>query len=210
MKRHTTPLHNYQSGRPQSETVKDEHGEHHVLRSPHLKDQALSLFDQWAQEHTSVCGTDIRYFSFDRAKSTIDPLYGEATSLQYSGPYGVRGFVEYPENQAEQREEGFAIEFRCKAWIARAEIERAHCPVPVEGDILEFWDNPFFDAASIGRGSTKTGVGGYYFDVQQVSDDGHVFDGADFVGFSLELKRYTADAPERRLMYEQGDTEECP
>jgi len=173
----------------------------------YLDDRELELFDLWAQEHTAIAGTKLKYYAQDQSNTVYDPVYGEPISFAYKGPYEIDAFVSYPTSTGETREEGAAVEFRCNVWIARVEMERRGVPSPVEGDIIEFWDLPFFDQASVIRSDPN--FGGYFFDVIQAADDGHLFDGPAFVGFTLECRRYTSYPPEQKL-FGQGTTGECP
>jgi len=196
-----------QGGPGDSKSLGADGGEEVGTSPMFLGDSELELFDLWARESTAISGTKIKYYSQDQSNSTYDPVYGEPISMSYRGPFELDAFVAYPTSTAETREEGAAIEWRCDMWVARAEWEDRSVPVPIEGDIVEFWDIPFFDKFSMGKGDPN--FGGYFFDVIQVSDDGHLFDGAAFVGFTFQLKRYTAMTPERKL-FQQGTEGACP
>jgi hypothetical protein len=50
---------------------------------------------------------------------------------------------------------------------------------------------------------------GYYFNVVNIQDDGHMMDNPDFSGFKLELRRYSEAFPENRI-YPPPDTGTIP
>jgi hypothetical protein len=195
-------------GPGQRHLVGEKDGARMVLNPMHLSDDELPLFDVWAQEHARIAGTKIQWWSCDPAGSERDPLYDEPILSKWAGPFNMIGVPTYPDSIAESRDEGFKVEFRGDLWVARKEFEDAGAPGPVEGDIVFFWKLPFFDQASVIRSDPKGA--GYYYDVIQVGDDGHLFDGAKFVGFTFELKRNTIFTPERRLFDSQSDTGVCP
>jgi hypothetical protein len=175
----------------------EDKGVTHEIHTFQMGDQELPIFDSWAQEHARISGTPIRLWSLDVSASTIDPLYGEPTDLVFNGPFEMVGVVTFPDGLAEAREKGLRTEFNASLWIARQEFEMVNCPRPGEGDIVAFWDIPFYEGWS--SATRDRPAGGYFFDVHQVADDGHLFDGPAFVGYTLEIRRSTTYAPERKL-----------
>jgi hypothetical protein len=157
----------------------------------------LHLFDSYAQEHTGTASTPIDYYVQDVDGSPRDPLYDEPTERLWKGPYALKGYAEFPNLTAEAREEGLKKDWEATVWIARKEFEDKHAPYPKEGDVIRFWKIPFFDADA--NLHEKVPGGGWYFDVVLTDDDGHLFDGPEFVNFKLTVKRATEFAAERRV-----------
>lgn len=158
------------------------------------------MFDSVANEHLGIIGTDIEYFSLDVKGSVKDPLYNEAKTRAYKGPFKVKGFIEYPENAPEIREEGIRAVWNAQAWIPRRALEEAGCPVPNEGDVLRIWKTPFYDQGWAGGNDTHAIPGAMYaFDCVNINDDGHLFDNPNFVGYKIELRRRSEFTPERRI-----------
>jgi hypothetical protein len=156
-----------------------------------------ALFDSIAQEHIHISGTPLDFYVLDRAKTTVDPLYGEATEKIWKGPYKFRAHFQWPNPTAESREEGFRETYRSECWIVRKDFEELHCPMPDHGDIIRVWNIPYFNTASVSEENVPHG--GYFFNVVQVQDDGHMFDNPEFSGFRLSLTRLTEFSPERRI-----------
>lgn len=155
------------------------------------------LFDKITHEHVKIAGTDISFYSRDMIDTTVDPLYGETVEPVWKGPYEIVGYAQWPDPAIEMRQEGFRGVYKLTAWIPRTEFELANAPLPNEGDVLAFWNTPFF---------TKGGVLGedvpnslYAFNIVDVDDDGHMFDNPYFVGFKFDLERNTEFTPERRI-----------
>jgi len=172
--------------------VGEVHGEQLATFTLRLTDVELPLFDLWANEHIRICGVEIRYYSFDADNTDVDPVYNEPINRAWNGPFKMFAFVGHEPGSATAEETGFRIEWYTEAWIPRREFERVGCPAPSEGDILEFWRIPYFDGASGGEG--------YFFDVTQVADDGHLFDGPAFVGFLFDIRRNTTFTPEQKII----------
>ena len=87
-------------------------------------------------------------------------------------------------------------------YIARATLEAAGAPAPIEGDVFRFWDNRFFTGHSVNEDKDAlagTPQPGYYFDVINSDDTGHIFDEAFFTGFRILVMRRTEFTAERRL-----------
>lgn len=162
-----------------------------------LCDGERFLFDCWAQEHNRIGGTQIEFWSLDVEGSTRDPLYDEPIVRDFAGPFRMVGYLEYPDGFAEAREEGFRSVWNGSIWIARKEFEDAHSPPPSEGDVIRVWNTPFFQKFSVDEEDVPGR--GFYFDITQVGDDGHLFDTPSFVGFKCDISRRTEFTPERRL-----------
>ncbi len=167
-----------------------------------LDESEACFFDSIAQEHVGAHGTDLTYWHQDIENSIRDPLYDEPIDRGWAGPFKMKGFVEYMGGQPQMAEEGMSVRWQGRIWIARAAVEAARAPVPLEGDVLKFWDNKFFTEHSVNseeaalEGDPKPG---YFFDVINVDDDGHVFDTGHFVGLVLTVMRNTVYTAERRL-----------
>jgi len=167
-----------------------------------LDDDELKLFDCWAEEEIDISGTPITYYAIDFDGTIRDPLYDEPIALAFK-KFDIKALISYPESTPEAREEGFKIEFRGQATLARVTIEKECMPVPQEGDILQIWDIPFYRDWGQAR-ATNVPNSGYYFDVTAVSETDHIFDNPAFLYFRLDLKRNTTFTPERKLF---GDVE---
>lgn len=152
----------------------------------------LDLFDSIAAEQVDIAGTEIDMWHLNTDKSEIDPLYDEFIERIYDGPYTFKGFVTFPDSITSAGEEGFQVEWNCQLWVARKTLEDAAAPTPVEGNICRFWNIPFFE-------DYKTSGKGYFFDLINVSDSGHVHDSPAFTGFQCILKRRSAHNPERKI-----------
>jgi hypothetical protein len=170
----------------------------------HLGDQDTPLFERIAREHTHIIGCDIEYWVLDVQKSKTDPVYGEPLERSWAGPYRVVGYAEYPAGTTTSDEIGTRISWVSTAWISRLAFEQQGTPVPGEGDILHItWERArqVFSGAIGGDGDVVPPGQkiGYYFDVIQVDDDGHIFDSAAYVGYRYDLKRRSEFMPERKL-----------
>lgn len=162
-----------------------------------LDDSESQMFDHFAQEHTEAHGTDLHLWHQNLETSTRDPLYDEPIEREWGGPFKLTGFVEYMAGTPQMREEGMVVRWQGTIWVARKELEDTGTPAPLEGDVIKFWDNKFFAEHSV---NAEHGVhGGYYFDVINADDDGHVHDTGHFVGIMLTVLRRTEFTPERRL-----------
>lgn len=155
------------------------------------------LFDMVAEEHTSIPGTTIEYFSLDKKGSTKDPLYSEAEEREFRGPYALKAHVTYPERGLLAQADGLIARWDCTAWIARKSFETAQCPIPHAGDVIRIWNTPFFNKEGVINESVPDS--GLFFNILIVHHDGHLFDTPEFVGFKLTLRRRTDFTPERRI-----------
>jgi hypothetical protein len=162
-----------------------------------LDGREVCLFDHFAEEHLNIYGTPIEYYHQDIANSVRDRLYDEPIDRAWLGPYKLKAYVEYIAAQPEAREYGTRITWNGTIWISRKSLETIGAPAPLEGDIIRYWSNKFFKEHSV-NGEEVPGAG-YYFDVINSDDDGHVFDSAAFTGFKLTVSRRTEYTPERRL-----------
>lgn len=162
-----------------------------------LGDEERFLFDLWAQEHTHILGTTIEFWSLDIPNSKRDPVYDEPIERKWLGPFKMKGWLEWPPGTPEAREEGFRTTYQASIWLARKEFEDANSPTPNEGDVIRVWNTPFYQDFSVDQENVPGR--GYYFDVTNVDDDGHVFDQSTFVGFRCDIQRRTEFTPERRL-----------
>lgn len=152
----------------------------------------LFLRDLYAQEPTNIGGTVCELFTRDIANSVVDPLYGEPSQSSFNGPYRLMASVEWPEATPEVDDEGLRDLWPSGVWIPRKTIEEVGARAPREGDIVRFWELPYFDLTA---GNNQPGTkAAFYFDVIQVNDDGHSHDDATFVAFRCNLKR-RSDAP---------------
>jgi hypothetical protein len=163
-----------------------------------MDDSEADLFDCWASEFVGIGGTAIDYFTLNLAKSTRDEVYDEPVDMVWDGPYRYSAHVRYTqERTAEAREEGMVWDIRMEIWIPRTAFEVSCTDRPKEGDVIRVWQVPFF--GQWGSGNSVLTNAGYYFDVTNVQDDGHIFDGPHFVGFKLSAKRTTTYVGERRI-----------
>jgi hypothetical protein len=162
-----------------------------------LNGQEICFFDGLVEDHLNTHGTDITYWHQDIENSTRDPIYDEPIDRAWLGPYRLKGYAEYIAAAPEAREEGTRVTWNGTLWLSRKGLEDIGAPAPLEGDVVKYWDNRFFAEHST-NGEHVPGSG-YYFDVVNSDDDGHVFDSANFTGFKLTIARRTEFTPERRL-----------
>jgi hypothetical protein len=164
----------------------------------HLSDCEIFLFDGIASEVTNIAGTEVDLFQFNKKKSTRDPLYDETIKDSFDGPFRLRAWVEWPDPTPETRAEGFRKTFPATMWLARVDLEVIGASAPSFGDIVRFWNTPYFNGTSTSY-QVGSNVKGYYFTLTEVKDDGHLFDNPSFVGFKCTIARNTEFAPERRV-----------
>jgi len=162
-----------------------------------LDGRDAAMYDHFAQEHLQAIGTDMLLWHQDLAQSIRDPLYDESIDREWQGPFKFKGFAAYIAGSPQMREEGMVVRWEGTIWVARKELEDTGTPAPLEGDVIKYWDDKFFAEHGV---NAEEGVhGGYYFDVINVDDDGHVQDDAHFVGLTINVLRRTEFTPERRL-----------
>jgi len=162
------------------------------------RDKNTDLLDCWAKDYVDTNGTDGYYFSLDLQKSVRDPLYDEPIERIWNGPYELKVWVRKPDKTVTAREEGLEGEFSSTLWVPRVTIEEKCVPRPKEGDIVLFWNLPFFaDFGSLL--SSDIAKAGWYYDITSVKTDGHMTDGPHFEGFEMEAIRRTSYTPERKI-----------
>lgn len=160
----------------------------------------IATFDHFAVERTEATGTNLDYWHQDIEGSVRDPLYDEPIDRKWKGPFKIVGYVEYAPGQPEMREEGMRVTWTGTIWMARKAIEDAGAPAPLEGDVIRYWPIPFFAEHGVNSEKSAVRTAGYFFDVVNCDDDGHIGGAAAFVGFKLEVRRRTEFTPERRLL----------
>ncbi len=167
-----------------------------------FSEQESCVFDSIAQEFTEAIGTTLYFWHQDLSASIRDPLYDEPIDRAWKGPYKMKGFVEYMEGRPQMQEQGMSVRWQGQIFLARATLEAAGAPAPLEGDVFRFWDNQFFTNHSVNDDKDAlqgTPRPGYYFDVINCDDTGHIHDEAHFTGFVITVMRRTEFTPERRL-----------
>ncbi len=162
-----------------------------------LSDNEKSIFDLFAKEQVDIIGSDIDYYSLNSEKGKRDPLYDEPLTRHWSNAFRLKAWVSWASSTPVTGEEGFHLLFNATCWIARAELERVRCPAPDQGDVLRFWNNPFFNQQA--ASGDKIDNAGYYFDVLNADNDGHINDSMTFVGFRLDIRRRAEFGAERRI-----------
>lgn len=160
-----------------------------------LTDNDMAIFDSFAKEQVDIAGTEVDYYSIRILKSKRDPVYDEPTKRSWTKPFRMTAWVSWASSAPTVGEEGFRVLFQAQAWLPRAEVERVRCPVPTEGDIIRYWKSEYFNTDATG-GEKITGAG-YYFDVINVDNDGHVYDTSSFVGYRLDIRRRSEYGSER-------------
>lgn len=153
------------------------------------------LFDLYAQEPIAIAGTEVDLFQRSAKKSKVDPYYHEPIETGFEGPFRFFAQVEWPESTPEASDEGLRYLWPSGIWIPRKTIEQIGAAPLTEGDIVHFWEIPFYDETEATQG-IKTKGGGFFFDVIKVNDDGHIHDNAAFVAFRCDLKRRSNAPPE--------------
>ena len=162
-----------------------------------LDGRDAAMYDHFAQEHVNASGTTILLWHQDLEESLRDPLYDEPIDRVWAGPYKLKAWVEYIAGTPQMREEGMTVRWEGRIWVARKELEDTGTPAPLEGDVIKYWDNKFFAEHGV---NAEEGVhGGYYYDVINVDDAGHVQDSDHFVGLTINVLRRTEFTAERRL-----------
>jgi len=167
-----------------------------------FSEQEACVFDSITKEFTEAIGTSMYFWHQDLEASIRDPLYDEPIDRVWAGPYKLKGYVEYMEGQPQMQEQGMTVRWQGELYIARSSLEDAGAPAPLEGDVLRFWDNRFFTDHSVNTDKDAvdgTPKPGYYFDVINADDTGHIFDEAHFTMIKLTVMRRTEFTAERRL-----------
>lgn len=156
------------------------------------------LFDSIAQEQVDIAGTPIEYYKHEIQKGVRDALYDEPLKRVYRGPFLLKAYLAWPDQAPEVRMEGYRTLVNAEAWISRKSVEDSNMPIPGETDVVRVWNIPFFNK-EWAVNADNVPNSGYFFDVLNVNDDGHLFTSAQFVGFRLTLKRRSEFTPERRI-----------
>lgn len=156
--------------------------------------------DQYAQEQVKTSGVQIDYYALDMSQSIIDPLYIEPLSRKHSKPYKIYALITWTPGEFSVREEGVHTIFQSAVWIARKELEDVGLRQPEPGDMMRFWNTPFFNFEA--ANSRNIEGAGLFFDIIEVKDDGHLFDSPSFTGFKIDIKRRTEFGGERKLLGE--------
>lgn len=162
-----------------------------------LDGRDAAMYDHFAQEHTESSGTEVLFWHQNLEESIRDPLYDEPIEREWLGPYKLKAWVEYIAGDPQMTENGMTVRWQGTMWVARKTLEDGGIPAPLEGDVIKYWDNKFFTEHGV---NAEEGVhGGYFFDVINVDDIGHVQDSGYFVGLTVTILRRTEFTPERRL-----------
>ena len=188
-----------------------------------LYGQEIYLFDTVAQELNQIIGPPVDYYLCDTTinryanvtnyaypqpnperlpnvpTTVVDPLYNEPLAWSFQGPFRIPMYIEYPQKNVSSGEEGERTHWDALAWVSRKEYEDAYIGrPPSEGDVLQIWRTPFFKDYST-NDIMPIPNSGFYFDIRNVEEDGHLVDSAQFVGYKLSLVRRTEFTPERKL-----------
>lgn len=159
----------------------------------------LPLFDSIAQEPARLGGVRVLLYTLRRAKN-LHPLYREPTKggdFEYGGPWEMHGVLDYDQmNEVEPPDastEGTQIQSEARLQIARKEFEDVGAPEPKQGDVIEFWNNPSFEATPFRIPKFK------YWDVQQAVPGENVWSTEVFVVWKLALKHKTRFDAARKI-----------
>ena len=157
----------------------------------------IFLVDRDVQEHIRQVGTKIDYYQLDTKNSKVDPLYDEPIARKFSKAFILYVYVSWPNPEFMVREDGVHSVFQSAVYMARKEAEDVGLQDPHPGDIIRFWNTPFFNKlAANGREIEGAGM---YFDVIEVKNDAHLYDTPYFTGFKIDVKRRTEFGAERKL-----------
>lgn len=163
-----------------------------------ISDTERALFMHFADEHVQMISTECDFFSQQISKSVRDPLYDEPLERSFTKPFRLKAWVSWPSSTPVTGEEGFRFAFQSQAWIPVAQLEKLGAPTPFEGDILRFWNLPYWN--EIAAANEKIKGAGMFFDITNADSDGHINDQATFTGFRVDLKRRTEFGAERRIV----------
>jgi hypothetical protein len=189
-----------------------------------LLGQEINVFDGYARELNGIIGPDVDYYLLNTTvnvhanvtnypypqpnpheypkplpTTVVDPLYNEAVAWAFQGPYRLPMYIAYPQKDVISGEEGERTHWDATAWVSREEYEAAQLSrPPSEGDIIQIWKTPFYKDYST-NDIIPIPNSGYYFDIKNVEEDGHLNDSPDFVGYKLTLIRRTEFTPERKI-----------
>jgi len=161
-----------------------------------LGSDELELFDSVTSEQNSIGGTEIELYQYDFKQSARDPVYGEPSHEAWRQPIKLKAWVQYPEIEDQATEDGSMTSWPSTIWVARIDLEKVHADMPRIGEVVRFWDIPYFNKE---RSKTLDPNRAYYFGIKGVAEDSHMFDNPEFTAYRLTLERRTNFAPERRL-----------
>lgn len=165
-----------------------------------ITDEEKPLYDSVAVESTLAEGEPVEFYSQDLDRTVRDPVTRQVRKRAWKGPWVVKSRIEWPDSTPEVREEGFVTNWSSRIWMPRALLEQLGAPVPQEGDVVRFWDIPFFNDKIRLKQLFPAGL---FFNVVDVDSDGHIGSTSTFVGFWLTIKRRTDYPPERRVFDER-------
>jgi len=158
-----------------------------------------NLFDIFSREQSAIiAGGEADLYLRDKGRSRKDPLYGEPTRSVWVGPYRLKVYLQNPVPSPMTTPQGYRNEWNGEVWIPRTEIELRSIRGPDNGDVIQMWKIPFYDALSVEQ--TSVPRAGFYFDVERVHSDGIAAMAPIFVGFKLTLKRRSEFTAERRVL----------
>ena len=150
-----------------------------------------AVFELIDSNLNEAVGEEVNYYSLNKDKSKIDPVYGEFIDRKIDGPWRLPAIFKKPEQTPIAGEAGWTVEFKGICHISRVHFEQNNAPYPVEGDIIEVWRSPFHNADSLGQG--------LFLNIIQVNNRGHVNDSSSFVEFELILVRRPQMGAERLI-----------
>ena len=162
-----------------------------------------TLFECVSAEHVRILGTTVGYWILNLT-GAVDPLYNEAITRKYDGPYVMKAWVEFPPTEPEATEVGLSQDQAVTLWISKLLFEKSGASrAPKIGDIVQFWDTEYFRQQAT-LNEEPPADAGYFFDVIDSDEDGVLFDSPNFVGWTLRIRRNSKFTPERRI-YEEGE-----
>lgn len=157
------------------------------------------LYDTYSREQSAIiAGGEADLYVRDRGRSLKDPLYGEPTRAVWVGPYRLKVYLQNPIPMPMTVPQGFRNEWNGEIWVPRTEIELKGVRPPDNGDVLQMWKIPFYDALAVDYANSPKA--GFYFDVESVHADAIAAMAPIFLGFKLTLKRRSEFTPERRVL----------
>lgn len=160
-----------------------------------LDDSEQKLFDCINSDLIELTGVKVNLYGYDPTtpanRAKIDPLYGEPTERDLTGPARIWALVKYPEYTPLTEESGFGRDWDAEVIISRFHLDEQNLAYPSESDIVELWRTPYHDAWSMGKG--------LFFDVVKAKHDGHINDSPTFTQFKLTVKRRSQFGAERRI-----------
>lgn len=146
-----------------------------------VRDQAIAR--KYERERFDLVGVEATYYSLNRDKNNVDPLYNEPCVWNFE-KFCLKVHVQFEEKddkEASTRDEGIETMFdgivhmAVLEWTEKSPVGRR----PKEGDVINAHET--------------------FFDVVLGASGGKVVDLPDFVGFKLNLKRRSKFIPERKV-----------